>query len=520
MRCKTLYENGRIYTMDEEMPYAEWVAVDEGRIAAIGCGKAPQTIEACRVIDLEGMTMLPGLFDSHMHGTPTGASLSDVDLTNAANIKDVLDLIEEAAAGKNDDSWITCSCLDSSKHAEKRAPLCTEIDRVSGKHPVYIKNMTLHGCTINTKAMDLIKVPDNLKGIVTDDNGERTGEFSSDDSANYIANTINDMTPDSQVRKYIRDCADWCASKGCTTISGLDGGLFDKTDRDFYMWMNMEKDLPIHVEHFFQTLNVEHARALGLPRVGGCICLDGAGFEGTMATREPYNDGPFPTGVLYYTDDEIYNFMWNANKHGMQFGIHALGDRAIDQYLRCYERVYKELGLEGNPLHNRIEHFTMVHPEHIEKAVKMGLILSMQPRFTYKWDNPATEEGHAYESMMPKASVDWIEPYTKILEAGGIIAGGSDSPVTPVDPVFGIYALCNMPNETKRVSVTDAIKAFTINGAIANFKEDEKGSITIGKNADFTVLDRDPYEEPEAICDFKVMKTIVCDRLVYSGKEK
>ena len=144
----------------------------------------------------------------------------------------------------------------------------------------------------------------------------------------------------------------------------------------------------------------------------------------------------------------------------------------------------------------------------------------MQPRFTYKWDNPATEEGHAYESMMPKASVDWIEPYTKILEAGGIIAGGSDSPVTPVDPVFGIYALCNMPNETKRVSVTDAIKAFTINGAIANFKEDEKGSITVGKNADFTVLDRDPYEEPEAICDFKVMKTIVCDRLVYSGKEK
>lgn len=100
MRCKTLYENGRIYTMDEEMPYAEWVAVDEGRIAAIGRGKAPQTIEACRVIDLEGMTMLPGLFDSHMHGTPTGASLSDVDLTNAANIKDVLDLIEEAAAGK------------------------------------------------------------------------------------------------------------------------------------------------------------------------------------------------------------------------------------------------------------------------------------------------------------------------------------------------------------------------------------------------------------------------------------
>lgn len=517
MICKTLYVNASVYTMDEEMPYANWVAVDEGKITALGTGNAPDTIEARRTIDLGGMTMLPGLFDSHMHGTPTGASLSDIYVGDASCIQDILNKIETAAA-KDDEAWICCSCMDSTKLTEKRAPSRFELDSVSGRHPVYIKNMTYHGCTLNTKALEIVNVPENLMGIVKNENNEWTGEFASDDSANYVAKKINDMTSDEQLRKYIRDCADWCASKGCTSISGLDGGLFDATDRDFYMWMTMEKELPIHVEHFFQTTNVAHAKALGLPRVGGCICLDGAGFEGTMATRSPYNDGPFPTGVLYYTDEEIYNFMWKANKEGLQFGIHALGDRAIDQYLRCYERVYKELGLEGNPFHNRIEHFSMTHPEHIEKAVRMGLILSMQPKFTYQWDNPATEEGHAYETMMPEdLTIDDVEPFARILNAGGIIAGGSDSPVTPVDPVFGIYALCNMPNERKRISVTEAIKAFTINGAIANFKENEKGSVTVGKNADFTVLDRDPYKEPEAICDFKVIKTIVCDKLVYSN---
>ncbi len=518
MICKTLYTNAVVYTMDDEVPFANWVAVDQGKIAALGCGQAPNTIEASRTIDLEGKVMLPGLFDSHMHGTPTGASLCDINLLNATCIQDILNLIEEKTSLDSGDSWITCSCLDSTKLAEKRAPLRTELDTVSGNHPVYIKNMTLHGCTINTKALDILKVPDSLKGIVKDSSNQPTGEMTSDDSATYVANTINEMTSDEVLEGYIKACANWCASKGCTTISGLDGGLFDKTDRDFFMWMTMEKDLPIHVEHFFQTLNVAEAKALGLPRVGGCICLDGAGFEGTMATRKPYNNGAFPNGILYYTDEEIYNFMWKANKAGLQFGIHALGDRAIDQYLRCYERVYKELGLKGNPLHNRIEHFTMVHPEHIEKATQMGLILSMQPKFTYQWDNEATEEGHAYVNMMGKERTEWTEPYGKILAAGGIIAGGSDSPVTPVDPVMGIHAMANMPNISKRVSVTDAIKIFTINGAIANYKEKEKGSITVGKLADFTVLDRDPYKETEFIKDFTVEKTIVEDKLIYMNK--
>lgn len=515
MYCNTIYHNGTIYTIDDEMPLAHWAAVDNGRIVAIGQGDVPQTIEAQRQIDLKGDVMLPGLFDSHMHGTPTGAALCDISLEGARTLAEVLGRIEEGCLS-GDDSWVMCSGLDASLLKERRGPSRFEIDKISGRHPVYIKNMTLHGCTVNTKAMDMVQVPPELKGIMKNDAGEWTGMFSSDDSATYVGNTINSMQPDSVIREYIRKCVQWCASKGCTTISGLDGGLYDKTDRDFYMWMNMEKELPIHVEHFFQSMNVELAKALKLPRVGGCICLDGAGFEGTMATREPYNDGPFPTGVLYYTDEEVYQFMWKANKAGLQMAMHALGDRAIDQYLRCYERVFRELGLEGNPLHNRIEHFTMVHPEHIQKAVDMGLILSMQPRFTYLWDRP-DEGGGAYAAMMTEERIRWTEPYPRILAAGGLICGGSDSPVTEVNPLYGIHALVNMPNPEKRLSVGEALKVFTINGAIGNFKEAEKGSVSIGKLADFVVLDRDPYKEPESIKDFVIKKTIVEDRMVYSA---
>lgn len=510
MICKTLYTNANVYTMDDEMPVANWIAVDDGVIQALGMGNPPQAILGRRTIDLGGLTVLPGLIDSHMHGTPTGEMLASVDLRGAKNIDEILARLRTRCEAHHDDSWVVGSGLDSSLLEEKRNPTCFEIDEISADHPVYITTMTLHGCVLNSKGMEIINVPDSLMGIAKDAQGNRTGEFLSDDSSNYVATQFHEKTPDEMLKNYIKNCASWCASKGCTTISHLDGGLFDDTDRDFYYWLSMEDDLPIHLEHFFQTWNVEHARVLGLPRIGGCLTLDGAGFEGTMATRMPYNDGPFPTGVLYHSDEEVYNFMKKASLAGLQFGIHALGDRAIDQYLRCYERVYEEQDLQGNPLHNRIEHFTCVHPEHIEKAARMNLILSMQPIFTWQWDQTV------YKWMMPDPDVD-CEPYGRIHDAGLLIAGGSDCPVTPVNPLLGIHALVNMPDEKKRLPITEAIKVFTLNGAIASYKEDEKGSISVGKLADLVVLDRDPYKEPESIKDFKVMKTIVSDKMVYQA---
>lgn len=515
MVCDLLIKNGAIYTMDDGIPYAEWVAVADGKILALGMGDA-SNIEAKSVIDLKGKVVLPGLIDSHMHGTATGEALNAVDVAPANCVQDVIDLIAKACE-KPGEEWVFASGLNIPALKEERAPYRWELDEVTNEHPVIIKNVTLHGNVFNTKGFELVDVPENLKGIVCTEDGRKTGEFASDDSAFLAAGNAAMLQPDSLLMKYIEDTVNYCASQGLTTISALDGGLFDSTDRDVFMWINGKDKYPIHVETFFQMENAHLAKALGLPRIGGCLCLDGAGFEGTMAMREPYNDGEFPTGILYWSDERLYKFLWTSNKMGLQTAMHALGDAAIDQYLRVYEQVYHDLGLEGNPYHNRIEHFAMTHMDQIEKATKMGLILSMQPMFTYLWDNPADDKiGHIYEDMVGRERCDMSDAFPKIIEKGGIIAGGSDSPVTLVNPLGGIHAACNNPQEIRRVSVHDAIKMFTINGAIANWQEDIKGSITVGKLADLVILDRDPYKEPESIKDFVVEKTIVEGKIVYT----
>lgn len=515
MVCDKLFYNGTIYTMDDEIPKADWVAVKDGKICGIGFGEA-SSVDAASYIDLQRKVMLPGFIESHMHGTATGEFLCSIDLNNAKNIADVLDLVGEGCKHSGDD-WVNFGRLNIDELEEKRAPYAWELDTVTGDHPVVLKVVTLHGCVLNTKGMDLVQVPDDLMGIVKDETGCKTGEFSSDDSSFYATSKASELTTDEQLKKYIKATVDYCASKGCTTVNALDGGLTGPGERDICMWIYNHDNFPIGVEVFYQMENPHLAKALGLPRIGGCLCLDGAGFEGTMAMREPYNDGMYPSGILYWDDERLYKFLKTSNQMGLQTAVHALGDRAIDQYLRVYERVYNELGLEGNPYHNRIEHFSMLWPEHIEKATKMGLILSMQPMFSYLWDNPnGGELGKSYERMLSRKLADQSEVFPEIIAAGGIICGGSDSPVTNIDPLGGIHACCNAPQEFRRTSVHDALKIFTINAAIALWQEDIKGSITVGKVADFVVLDRDPYKDSADIKDFVVEKTIVGGKVVYS----
>ena len=154
-------------------------------------------------------------------------------------------------------------------------------------------------------------------------------------------------------------------------------------------------------------------------------------------------------------------------------------------------------------------------PDQIKKAISMGLILSMQPIFTYTWDK---KKDNVYEALMDKKRADRMEPFAEIVINGGIIAGGSDSPVTAPSPLKGIHAAVNLEKEWKRLSVHEAIRLFTVNGAIANRQEDKKGTIEAGKLADFVVLDADPYENADRIQNLKVMMTVVEGKVVFEHK--
>lgn len=515
MNFDIIYINGNIITVDPSLPNAGWVAIKDGRIAAIGTENPPTSLSA-KTIDLEGRTVLPGLMDSHAHGTTTGWSLNSTNLAPCANVQDILDAMAEAVKESTggSDAWIFGTGMNILTLAEGRAPTRWELDAISGDHPLMVVYVTLHGVAANTRAMELLKIDPNMPGVERNENGELTGSYTSDESSFLVISRALGFLDDETIAKYIIDCAKFAASRGVTTLHSLDG-MFVEQDRDFFMWLNMEKSLPIHTVNYFQNTNVNLAKALGLPRIGGCLTLDGTGFEGTMAISEPYNHMPDSNGVLYWTDDEVYKFVSKAHKAGLQVAMHCLGDRAIEQLLSVYERVLKE---QGNPrgLRHRIEHFAMCTPDQIKRAVAIGLVFPMQPVFTYYWDNPDIPGGDTYEVCFGRERADAIDPLPKIIQAGGVICGGSDSAVTEINPLLGIHSAANAPNPIRRVSLDDAIKMYTINAAYAAHEEDEKGTIEVGKLADLTIIDRDPYAEQKYIKDFIIEATVVAGKTVYT----
>ncbi len=512
MKFDKIYINGNIITVDPENPRAKWVAIKDGKIAAVGMDQAP-VAQAAKTVDLAGKTMLPGLIDSHAHGTTTGWGMNSANVVFATNVQEVIDaLAEEVKKAGPGDEWVFGTGMNVLTLEEGRAPTRWELDAISGDHPVMIAYVTLHGAVVNTKAMELLNIDPNMPGVERNEAGELNGSYTSDESSFLAIKTALGFLEDEVLEKYIKDCSNFAVSKGVTTMHSLNG-MFVKDDRDFFMWEYMKDKLPLHIVNFMQNTNVNLAVALGLPRIGGCLTLDGTGFEGTMAITGTYPNST-NSGVLYWDDEDLYKFISKAHKAGLQVGMHCLGDRAIEQLLTAYERVIKE---QGNPkgLRHRIEHFALCSDDQIKRAVALGLVLPMQPVFTWYWDNPDIPGGDTYALCLGKDRANAIDPFKKIVEAGGIICGGSDSSVTEINPLLGIHAAANAPNPVRRVSLDEAIKMYTINGAYAAFEEDIKGSIEVGKLADFTVIDRDPYAEQDKIPEFNVEMTIVEGKAVY-----
>jgi predicted amidohydrolase YtcJ len=250
---------------------------------------------------------------------------------------------------------------------------------------------------------------------------------------------------------------------------------------------------------------LEKIKKYNLPRIGGCLTLDGAGFEYTMALQEPYPARPERRGFLIHTDEEIYQLISQAHREGIQTAFHALGDRAIDQLLYVFRQV---IGEQGNKdLRHRVEHFSLPWDVHMDMLAEMKLIASMQPAFTGLWGEP--EKGY-YDLLFDRGRAARMEVFPEIIRRGGVICGGSDSPVTLVNPLYGIACCINNPDPRRNVSVHDALKIFTINAAYSVHQEKEKGSIEVGKDADLTVIDRNPYEyaDKAELYDMKTLMTI------------
>jgi predicted amidohydrolase YtcJ len=503
---------GNIITVVNQKPRAEAIGIKNGRIVAVGsvsevekgAGKSTQ------VLDLKGKTVLPGFIDSHAHPMGTGKNRLGVDLSSVKTVNEALEKISQRVKKTPPGNLIFCPDYNRQRVAEKRYPSRKELDSVSTKHPIWIQHYDGHFSQINSMAIDLLHLKAGMEGVIVDSKGELTGLIQDPASARPLSNGDN-FSSDAERMEALMLVTKEAASVGITTLFAKEG-----LENAEFIMKNVKK-IPVRIHPMVLTVfgNETLDEIINSKYLGEHICVanltDGSVEGRTAALYEPYADDPTTLGMLHHSDEEFYGFIEKVHKAGCQISIHAESERAIDQVLWAFEKALEKYPRKDH--RHRIEHFEVVTPKQIKRVARLGVALAMQPMFITVCEGPNLDY---YRSLLGAERVKRAHTYRSILNEEILVSGGSDTPVTKMNPLGGIHALVNHPLKEQRIDVYEAIELFTINGAKIGFEEKLKGSIEEGKLADFVVLSDDPYRVPrEKIGNINVEMTIVGGKVVY-----
>lgn len=507
---------GNIITVASHQPRAEAVGIVSEKIVAVGTWKdvAADVGTATRVMDLTGKTILPGFIDNHAHLMRTGKNRLSVDLSPAGTVREATESIKQKVMKTPPGSLIFCTDYNRQRVAEKRYPTKQELDTLSDQHLIWIQHYDGHDSQLNSLAVETFQFKAGTEGVELDSNGEVTGLITDPAIGSLISAGDNYSDP-GQAKEALLVATHEAAAAGITTVFAKEG----LENAEFIM--NNVSELPVRIHPMvflgFGAASLDEAlnsKLLGTPI---CICnlTDGSIESRTAAMYEPYADDPANLGILHYTDEELYAFVEKAHRAGCQISLHAEADRAIDQALRVYEKVLENYPRQDH--RHRIEHFEVATHRQINHVARLGITLAMQPMFITVCEGPNLDY---YRSLLGEERIKRGHMFRSILNKVILVSGGSDSPVTKMNPLAGIQACVNHPLKEQRIDVYEAIEMFTINGAKTGFEEDKKGSIEVGKLADFVVLSDDPYRVPKGtIGAIKVETTIVGGKTVYQREQ-
>jgi len=513
---ETIIRNAHVITMDGdgEGSRVQAIAIDGGRVRAIGSNEAINPLAGAdtRVLDLSGRTVLPGFIDSHVHFMQTGLGNLGPQVYGVTSRNAVLDIAADAAgkATPGQPLLLHGCCLH-----DLDVPLTLDdLDRIAPRNPLAVMDLGAHASVFNSAAWELLHLPSGTPGIGVSSEGTLSGLLhgSANTRARYVY--YNEVIDDETRVAALHRASRMALELGITTVHALDGGSDDGRgwlpQRDVEVLMDVQSRLPVRTVVYFQSTRVDLARRWGLPRIGGCVWVDGSYFEHTAGLLEPYDDQPCNCGNLYFAQRELDTFVWEAHRAGLQVSMHAIGDAAIDQLLVAFERA-----LQKDPRtdhRHRIEHFSLPTPGHIERAARLGVVASMQPNFAAH--PPMDESGRrirrGLEALLGAERFERRHPYRRLLDAGILVAGGSDSDPEPMGPLIGVQQLASHPETARRLTPYEALRLYTVNGARAAFEETDKGSIGVGKFADLVVLADDPLSaDPTTLANIPVELTMV-----------
>lgn len=487
-----------VRTVDRRGSTADWVAFEEGVITAVGRGDPPR---GHRTVRTEGV-VLPGMIDAHLHLVTTGLYSTGLDFRECRSVEALLEELRKFL-GADDSQWLVGGNFDPGRNPDARMPERRELDAISGNRVLLISRADGHSCTLSSAALAQLGLDPGLEGFGVDERGEATGVLSN--QANYQARArFFSQLPETEIRRALRAACELALSRGVTSVHEMGFGGEQSTD----LLLEERGNLPIDVRPYVATFDVGAVVSRGLTTIGGDLFLDGSLGSRTAALGASYSDGE-GSGTLYHSDEAVTGFFLEASRAGLQAGVHAIGDAAIEQAIRCLEAAFVALGPEGavgaRRLRHRIEHFECVSFDQVERAARLGVVPSVQPAFDRYWGGI---DGMYASRLGERATT--MNPFPVMIRAGMTPAGGSDSSVTPLDPFLGMAAAVDHHEPAFAVTREHALRMFTSWAAAAGHSEDLRGTIQAGKRADFCVLEDDPLEcDVGKIATLRVLQTWV-----------
>ncbi len=486
-------------------PKADTIVLERDRIRAVGLAHELADLwmeESGDVLDLHGKYVLPGFVDAHIHLLQTGLEASGwlIGLAGLSR-QETLDTLAETAR-QRDGEWVVAYGWDESTWQERRYLGRGELDTIAPACPLLATRLDGHLVAANSAALACVpaSAPDDLV--------DRVGGWLREAAVTEMMKTVR--PDDDAVRNALAAAAVTCHRLGITTVhtmtalEHLDAVRQHRDERRLrVIFCPMVESLPVLMERGFKTGHGDDWLRFG----GVKMFADGSIGAGNAAVSVPFCEGG--CGALNHDDNTLCTWVTTADRDGWQTIVHAIGDRAIDQILRVHESVATDPALR-----HRIEHFELPTEDQVERTASSGLFVSMQPNFTANWSG----SGGLYDDRLGADRDRRSNPLRELSDAGIPLAFGSDG--MPPGPLYGLHGAINGPFSPQRMTLEEALMAYTQGGAAFEFEEDEKGTLHPGKLADLVILDGDPATSPRRLLERAVDMTFVGGRRVYSRESE
>ncbi|MDF9867576.1 putative amidohydrolase YtcJ [Bacilli bacterium PM5-3] len=537
---KNAYINGIIHTMNDHR-VVEAMLVDDEKIKNIGTTKEILELvdDNTQVIDLEQKVVIPGFIDSHLHGLLSSQKMSQVDLSQAKSIDDLVNITKDTMP-KNlkDGDWVIGRGWNQDYFDIKKFPTKDDLDRISTDVPICLIRACIHICVVNSKALEIINLDKNNLPqlsdgeIYTDENGDLNGLFS-ETALTYVYSNFPKLALN-DIKELILNFNKHLNSEGITSIQTDDFTALPGVEYHEVMqaYQELAKDKKLTVKVYQQCLlpkvnllkdflakGYRTKQDFGFYRIGPLkLLLDGSLGARTAVIEGGYADAPEEKGISTYDDNELYELGKIAQENDLQMAIHGIGDGATNQIMRLYSRLNKEMP-KDNSRHG-IVHCQITETPALEQIAKEKVVVYAQPIFLHY-------DIHIVDSRVGAKKGKTSYAFKTLMDKGVSVSMGTDSPVEPTNPFNNIYCAITRKdlnntfdkgwNEHECLSVYEAIRAYTYEGAYQSFEEDYKGTLEVGKVADFAVLNQDIFSvDVEDIPKTQVLKTVVNGKLVYT----